>query len=115
MVKLMDLIKGRLSMVLPQELPPKVSPGIKTTVSFAPALWEPNDVNSSEAERRELTALKSFAHVYFRYLSDALANGIISHHPFEVVGGGLGGISRALKDLREGKNSASKYVIRISE
>ncbi|KAL5090006.1 hypothetical protein Trisim1_004838 [Trichoderma cf. simile WF8] len=115
MVKLMDPVRGRLSMVLPQELPSQVAAGIKTTVSFAPALWEPNDVNSSEVERKELTALKSFAHVYFRYLSDALANSLISHHPFEVVDGGFGGISRALKDLRNGKNSASKYVIRISE
>ncbi|PNP60559.1 hypothetical protein THARTR1_00583 [Trichoderma harzianum] len=115
MVKLVDSVKGRLSMVLPQELPPQVAAGIKTTVSFAPALWEPNDVNSSEVEHRELTALKSFAHVYFCYLSDALANDIISHHPFKVVDGGFGGISRALKDLRDGKNSASKYVIHLSE
>lgn len=114
--RLMDPVKGRLSLVLPQELPSQVvASGIKTTVSFAPALWEPSDSGNSEDEARELTALKSFAHVYFRYLSDALANNLISHHPFEVIDGGFGGISRALKDLRDGKNSASKYVVRISE
>lgn len=112
--RLVDPVKGRLSMVLPQELPSQVAVGIKTTVSFAPGLWEPN-ITNSEHEARELTALKSFAHVYFRYLSDALANNLISHHPFEVIDGGFGGISRALKDLRDGKNSASKYVIRISQ
>lgn len=105
MVRLVDPVKG----------PSQVAPGINTIVSFAPALWEPNDVNSSEVQRRELTALKSLAHVYFRYLSDALANDLISHHPFEVVDGGFGGISRALKGLRDGKNGASKYVIRIPE
>ncbi|KAL7940639.1 GroES-like protein [Trichoderma barbatum] len=114
MVQLMDPVKGRLSSVLPTELPPQVPAGIKMTVSFAPALWEPSDSNSSEDEVREVTTLKSFTHVYFRYLSDALANNLISHHPFEVVDGGFGEISRALKDLRDGKNSASKYVVRIS-
>ncbi|KAL7955449.1 GroES-like protein [Trichoderma compactum] len=90
MVKLMDPVKRRLSMVLPQELPRQIAAGIKTPVS-------------------------SFAHVYFRHLSGALANDIIWHHPFEVVDSGFGGISRALKDLRDGKNIASKYVIHISE
>jgi len=104
----LDSSKGRFSLVLPQELPPQIAGGIKTTVSFAPALWEPSESGS------EIPALRAFAYTYFRYLSYALDNNLISNHPFEVVNGGLEGISRALKDLRDGKISAAKYVVRIS-
>lgn len=37
-VKLVDLVNGRPIMVLPRELPSQVDRGIKTTLSFAPAL-----------------------------------------------------------------------------
>jgi hypothetical protein len=36
-------------------------------------------------------------------------------HPFEVVDEGLRGLETALKKLKEGKSSATKFVIRISD
>lgn len=65
-------------------------------------------------EADELGA-KDFGHVFFRYFAYGLQQGIFSGHPYEVVPGGLGGVEKALKDLKDGKASAVKYVVRIAE
>jgi len=44
-----------------------------------------------------------------------LQEGWFKGHPYEVVPGGLGGVEGALKNLKEGKASAVKYVFRIME
>jgi len=58
---------------------------------------------------------KDFAFIYFRFLARGLQEGWFKGHPPEVRPGGLGGIEQALKDLKEGKASAVKYVFRIAE
>jgi NADPH2:quinone reductase len=58
---------------------------------------------------------KDFAYVLFRFLSRALADGRFKGHPFEVVKGGLDGVEKGLKDLRDSKASGLKYVFRIPE
>jgi NADPH:quinone reductase-like Zn-dependent oxidoreductase len=106
-------VNRQLSLVLPPKAP-AVNPGIKVTVSFAPLLWEPNDPSGPDGEETPNIAPKAFAHIMFRYLSHAQANYLISHHPYEVILGGLEGISRGLKNLRDGQNSARKYILRIT-
>ncbi len=110
-----DAAHGRLSLVLPPEAPIQFGDGIKVTVSFAPALWEPNEFEDAMDLSVQSTPLKAFAYVYYRYLSYALANDLIKHHPYEVVPGGLKELPRALKDVRDGKNSGTKYIFRIDE
>ena len=112
---ILDLAKGQLSLVLPPNAPPKVSPGIKVTVSFAPLLWEPNDPSDPDGEATPNIIPKAFAHIIFRYLAHAQANKLITHHPYEVIPGGLEEIPGGLKDLRDGKNSGWKYILRIAE
>jgi len=56
-----------------------------------------------------------FGTVVSAYISRALAEGKFKPHPHEVIPGGLGGVERALKQLREGKASGVKYVFRIAE
>lgn len=58
---------------------------------------------------------KDFGFVWFRLLSRGLQEGWMTGHPYEVVDGGLGGLERALGDLKGGKASAKKFVIRIGE
>ncbi|KAM7207933.1 GroES (chaperonin 10)-like protein [Naviculisporaceae sp. PSN 640] len=58
---------------------------------------------------------KEFAHVYYRYISLGLAEGWFKPHRVEVVPGGLGGVKTALENLRDGKASGVKYVMRIGE
>jgi hypothetical protein len=50
-----------------------------------------------------------------RWFTRALQAGTFKGHPFEVRKGGLEAVEQALKDLRDGKNSARKYVFRIAE
>lgn len=58
---------------------------------------------------------KDFAYVFFRYVARGLDEGWFTPHPAEVVPGGLEGVEKALRDLKEGKASATKYVFRIAE
>lgn len=58
---------------------------------------------------------KDFAFVFFRYMARGLAEGWFKPHPVEVVGGGLEGVEEGLRNLKEGKASATKYVFRIGE
>lgn len=56
-----------------------------------------------------------FGYVYFQYFAKGLAEGWLRGHPIKVAPGGLDGLQSALIDLKEGKVSAVKYVLRIAE
>jgi NADPH:quinone reductase len=56
-----------------------------------------------------------FGFVYFRYIARGLQEGWFRGQRTEVVPGGLGGIQKALEDLKNGNASATKYVFRIEE
>ncbi|KAL4733826.1 GroES-like protein [Aspergillus similis] len=56
-----------------------------------------------------------FGAALFHFISRGLAQGWFSGHPYEVRPGGLAGLEEALQDLRAGKASAIKYVVRIGE
>lgn len=55
------------------------------------------------------------AYVFLRLFSRGLQDGWLRGHPWEVRTGGLDAVEGALRDLKEGKNSAKKYVFRIAE
>ncbi|CCX06139.1 Similar to Protein TOXD; acc. no. P54006 [Pyronema omphalodes CBS 100304] len=55
-----------------------------------------------------------FGFAMYRFFGRALANGILTGHPYTVIEGGLEGIEEGLKRLQDGKASATKYVYRIS-
>jgi len=61
------------------------------------------------------TGGKEFAFAYFRLFAKGLQDGWFSGHPYEVVPGGLGGVQKALADLKDGKNSATKYIMKIED
>ncbi|RYP68656.1 hypothetical protein DL771_006526 [Monosporascus sp. 5C6A] len=58
---------------------------------------------------------KDFGFVYFRYLARGLQEGWFKPQPHVVVPGGLGGIQKALEDLKAGKAHAVKFVFRIAD
>jgi NADPH:quinone reductase-like Zn-dependent oxidoreductase len=58
---------------------------------------------------------KEYAFIMFRYMARGLAQGWFTPHPHEVVEGGLQGVETGLKNLRDGKNSGTKYVFKIGE
>ncbi|KAL2831704.1 GroES-like protein [Aspergillus cavernicola] len=56
-----------------------------------------------------------FGAAFFQLIGRGLAQGWFSGHRYEVRPGGLAGIEGALQDLKDGKASAVKYVVRIGE
>lgn len=56
-----------------------------------------------------------FGFVMFRYIGRLLAEGKFSGHPQTLIDGGLSGIDKGLKLLKDGKASATKYVYRIAD
>lgn len=60
-------------------------------------------------------SLKELGYVYCRYFSKGLEEGWFKGQPQEVVPGGLEGVEGALRNLKEGKASAVKYVFRIED
>lgn len=56
-----------------------------------------------------------FSAALFHFIGRGLAQGFFSGHPYNVRPGGLAGIEGALQDLKAGKASAVKYVVRIGE
>lgn len=89
---------GRLTLVLPG----KQYEGIPETV-------QQSMTNVGEAHKGD----RDFAYVAFRYMAKGLAEGGFKAHPHEVVPGGLEGVEQGLRNLKEGKASAVKYVFRI--
>lgn len=75
-------------------------PGVKAVNSAGPTVhWTRQD----------------FGYVWSRFLGRLLADGRLKPHPYEVVPGGLHGVSTGLQKLRDGKASAVKYVYRIGD
>lgn len=91
---------GKIATVLPG----KDYPGVPDNVEVVK-----NSVGCVHQDQKDL------GYVYFRYLAKGLLDGWFKPHPHEVVPGGLGGLEKALTNLKEGKASAIKYVVRIGE
>ena len=58
---------------------------------------------------------KDFGYLWSRYMSRLLEDGRLKPHPHEIIPGGLNGILNGLKNLKDGKASAVKYVYRIED
>ncbi|KAL6819967.1 GroES-like protein [Trichoderma camerunense] len=58
---------------------------------------------------------RDFSLVWSTLFSRGLYDGWLTAHPYELVPGGLEGVSTALNNLKAGKASAKKYVVRIAE
>lgn len=51
-----------------------------------------------------------FGFVFFRFVSLLLAQGGFSGHPWEVIDGGLGGVEKGLRRLKDGRAGGKKLV-----
>jgi len=58
---------------------------------------------------------REFGFVYFRYIARTIFEDRFKPHPYEVIPGGLAGVSQGLQDLKAGRASAVKYVFRVGE
>ncbi|KAG9617105.1 GroES-like protein, partial [Aureobasidium melanogenum] len=94
---------GQISLVLPlgvQEVPP----GFEVSTTMAGNLW-PGFKNKSDTHgAMGLAGGTEFGYCYSRLLGYWFSEGKLRVHRPEVVEGGLLGVEKALKGLREGKN-----------
>jgi NADPH2:quinone reductase len=100
-----------------------IDPTSGQTTHVLPAeRFGPKDFKFPEGVKSSLTMVgsvhedagKDFGYVWFRYFTRLLEDGRLKAHPFEERGG-LEGVGDALKDLKAGKASATKYVFKISQ
>lgn len=99
---------GHVTFVLPTNL--DVSPATGSMTSVAAVhncqfVGPPHD----RVDAREL------GYIFSKYFTRALQKGTLKGHPYEVRHGGLAGVEQALKDLKDGKANAVKYLLRISD
>lgn len=96
---------GAINLVLPSDF--DVSPCEKTLTSVGVVHNQDNGAYGPDAG--------DLGFVTCRWFTRALQRGSFEGHPYEVRSGGLEGVEQALKDLKDGKASAVKYVFRIAD
>lgn len=88
---------------------------LKLTQTHVGVVHRAIDPESKEGKAGLMMGAKEFGLAWFRLLGLGLREGWMTPHPHEVVKGGLGGVGKALEDLKAGKASAVKYVVRVGE
>lgn len=106
---------GKITLVLPAPDFSDISDTIEHSFSGVGSSHEPVKPDSADAKLGITLGGQEFAFVFFRFFGRGLQEGWFSAHPTETVPGGLGGVQKALKDLRDGVNSGTKYVFKIED
>lgn len=97
--------EGAINLVMPSDT--EIASATKTITSVG--VVHNTDNGSHGADARDLGLVTA------RWLTKAMQAGTFKGHPFEVRPGGLHAVDQALKDLKDGKNSATKYVFCIED
>lgn len=113
--KVLDQQTGQIAVVLPGKDYSDIPESIKLRVTYVGSVHETFDKNEFQKATGSKTGNLEFGHIIYRFFGRGLQEGWFKGHPFEVVPGGLNGISQALKNLKDGKASAVKYVFKIDE
>jgi NADPH:quinone reductase len=92
---------------------------VQLSCAMAGSLWKPLVARDGAEEGGHVLGIREggneFSMRMSLYISRLLEGRGLRGHPYEVVPGGLVGLEVALNNLKEGKNSALKYVVRIGE
>jgi hypothetical protein len=92
-----------------------IPPGIEQITTMAGSLWK-ELTPQGEGDRLGMgIGGRDFGFAYSRLVRNWLQEKRWKVHPFEVVDEGLRGLKSALKKLKEGKSSGTKFVVRISD
>ena len=114
--QVLDHQSGAITLVLPGKDYSAIPSTIRQSGTLVGTVHKAMDLDSWEKKAGGTqTGNQDFGYVMFRLMGRGLQQGWFKGHPHEVVPGGLGGIERALKNLKEGKASAVKYVFRIAD
>ncbi|KAF3905318.1 Zeta-crystallin [Dactylellina cionopaga] len=112
--------KGKITTVLPISMDPKAAGFDQSSVNLVQTsvgwVYEKEWPKGSEEEKQGVQAAgRDLAHVFIRWIVKGLDEGWFKGHPYEIVLGGLNGVEEGLKNLKEGKASAVKYVYRVED
>lgn len=106
---------GKITLVQPGQDFSAIPRGIEQSSTFVGRVHKEVDGRSKEGRAGVRTGAKEFGFVFYRLMTKALEDGWLTGHPYKVLPGGLDGVEQGLRDLKAGKVSASKYVVRIAE
>ncbi|RDW86005.1 hypothetical protein BP5796_04330 [Coleophoma crateriformis] len=116
LMKVMDLKEGKITLVLARKKYEGVPEDFQKSFTQVGKVHSDRYPGIKGEKRLEgLLGDQEFGVVMFRFFEKGLTNGWLKGHPFTVVPRGLGGIGVSLQDLKAGKASATKFVIRIDE
>lgn len=101
--QVLDPQSGNITFVLPGGKYEEVPPGVKKSITRV------GDVHGTPDD------LWEFGFVFSRYIARGLEEGWFKAQPQEIVPGGLEGVEQGLKNLKEGKASAVKYIFKVDE
>ena len=107
--------KGHLTLVLPGKEYKDVPASVNKTVTYVGDAHAAQDSTKRHEKSGTDVGNQEFAHAFFRFFGRGLHKGFFKPHPYKVVPGGLEGVEEGLRDLRNGKASAVKYVFRVPE
>ena len=106
---------SKITLVLPWGDFSAIPDYIKQEITMVGCVHMDIEAESSEGKAGIKTGAKDFGYVFFRVFSRGLQEGWLTAHPYEVVPGGLNGLETALSNLKNGVNSATKYVFKIED
>lgn len=113
--KVLDHKTGKITLVLPGKEYKEIPSTVEKTLTTVGAAQIGTDTDPWQQKIGTKTGNEEFAMVFFRYFGRGLQQGFFKGHPYEVVPGGLAGVQGALQNLKDGKVSAVKYVLRIED
>ena len=113
--QVLDHKTGKITLVLPNRKYEEIPDTIEKSTTFVGAAHMGTDPEPWQKKTGMQTGNEEFAMAFFRYFGRGLQKGFFKGHPYEVVRGGLGGVETALRNLKDGKASAVKYVFRIED
>jgi NADPH:quinone reductase-like Zn-dependent oxidoreductase len=105
--QVIDQKSGKLTTVLPDDTQALEGSQIQVTRTMVGSVHPKYSPDSHDDA--------DFGEALYQFIGRGLARGSFSGHPYKVVSGGLYGVQKALRDLKAGKASAVKYVVRIAE
>ncbi len=111
--QVLDHKTGKIALITPFGDYSDIPKTIEKSSIFAGTAHIRTDPDPWQKKTGTQTGNEEFALTFFRYFSRGLQKGYFKGHPYQVVPGGLAGVQEALQNLKDGKASALKYVLRI--
>lgn len=104
--KVLHQERGNITLVILSKTYSEIPESITKSITYV------GNVHNEEGKKE---GTREFSYAWFRLFAKGLAEGWVKPHPYEVLAGGLAGVELGLRNLKEGKASAVKYVFRIAE